>query len=70
MKQKPLKTLTYWLTHQAHILLIHYLSYIFQDHLSKGSIAQSGLGPPTSTINKENAHRLGYRPIKWRHFLK
>lgn len=35
--------------------LVSMLSYITQDNLPQGGTADSGLGPPTSKINQENA---------------
>ena len=46
--QGPWKRTAYWPA-------FSYLSYISQDHLHKGGTAHSGLGPPTSIINQENA---------------
>lgn len=37
--------------------------YTTQDYLLRGG-APTGLGPPTSVINQENAHRLASRLMK------
>ena len=38
--------------------MVHLFSYTAKDHLLKGGIAHSGLGPPTSIVNQENASNL------------
>lgn len=38
-------------------------SYTIQKHLPKGGITDSGLGPPTSIVNKKMQYRLAFRPI-------
>lgn len=45
--------------------LLSLLSCTLQDHLPRGGLPHSGLGPITSITNQENAHKLAYRPLCW-----
>lgn len=59
LKQRPRRSASYWFA--LHDLL--------SLHLPKNGIAHSGLSLLILTINQENSHRLGYKPICWRCFL-
>jgi hypothetical protein len=52
LMQRPWRNTACWLAPHG---LLSLLSYTTQDHLLRGGTTHSGLGPPPSVINQENA---------------